>query len=146
VTAQNNIAHHEYRSLDGTVTLSSDRTFGIVFFCFWGLVAFAPLLHSRPVRWWALAASLVCLLSALLIPKALHPFNRLWGGLARLLHRVISPVAMALTFYLVFTVVGVLLRAFGKDMLRLRAEPGADTYWIPRIPPGPQPDTMANQF
>jgi hypothetical protein len=34
----------------------------------------------------------------------------------------------------------------GKDMLRLKWRPDADSYWIPRQPPGPAPETMKDQF
>jgi hypothetical protein len=34
----------------------------------------------------------------------------------------------------------------GKDLLRLKREPGADSYWIVRQPPGPAPETMKDQF
>jgi hypothetical protein len=40
---------------------------------------------------------------------------------------------------------GVVLRAMGKDLLRLR--PSADsTYWISREPPGPARNSMKQQF
>jgi hypothetical protein len=34
----------------------------------------------------------------------------------------------------------------GKDVLHLQRDPGAASYWVPRQPPGPAPDTMRNQF
>ena len=138
--------HHEYRSGSSKVVLSSDRTFGLVLGTFFALVAVLPLLHQKPFRWWAFGTSLLFFASGLLIPKALHPLNRLWAALARLLHRVVSPVAMALVFFLAFTSMGLVLRAFGKDLLRLRSEPDSDSYWIPRSTPGPAPETMVNQF
>jgi ABC-type uncharacterized transport system permease subunit len=56
-----------------------------------------------------------------------------------------NPVVMAALFFLVFTPMGLLLRLLGKDPLRLRRSADA-TYWIERKPPGPPPETMANQF
>jgi hypothetical protein len=41
---------------------------------------------------------------------------------------------------------GFLFRLLGKDPLRLKAEPGAPTYWVLRNPPGPAPETMRHQF
>ncbi len=66
--------------------------------------------------------------------------------LGLLLGRVVSPIVMALLFFLVVTPTAFLFRLLGKDPLRLAAEPRAGTYWIERRPPGPPPDTMANQF
>jgi hypothetical protein len=34
----------------------------------------------------------------------------------------------------------------GKNPLRLRFDPAARSYWLPRQPPGPAPDTLNNQF
>ncbi len=104
------------------------------------------MLRGHSVRWWALGVSLLFLCSALAAPRVLHPLNLLWAKLAVLLHHIVSPAAMALVFFLAFTPMGFLLRAFGKDLLRLRRSPHADSYWIPRDPPGPPPETMIHQF
>jgi hypothetical protein len=37
------------------------------------------------------------------------------------------------------------MRMRGRDLLRLKREPSSDTYWIARVP-GPQPETMRDQF
>ena len=39
-----------------------------------------------------------------------------------------------------------LMRAFGKDPLRLKWQKDAESYWIVRDPPGPLPNTMSKQF
>jgi hypothetical protein len=49
-------------------------------------------------------------------------------------------------FYLVFTPAGLVMRLSGKDPLRLRLESDMKSYWIQRRPPGPPPETMAQQF
>ena len=41
---------------------------------------------------------------------------------------------------------GLVMRAMGKDLLRLKRQPDAESYWIVRAPPGPAPDTMKDQF
>ena len=143
---ENRFGHHEHTGSADAIVLSSDRAFGVVFGVFWALVGLLPLLSSRPVRWWALVISLICVVSALAIPRALHPLNLIWAKLAELLHRIVSPLAMALVYFLAFTTMGLLLKAMGKDLLRLRQRPDNDTYWIRREPPGPAPDTMSNQF
>ena len=57
-----------------------------------------------------------------------------------------NPLVMGLVFFTTVVPIGLALRAFGKDPLRLRREPTAASYWIPREPPGPEPDTMKQQF
>jgi hypothetical protein len=76
----------------------------------------------------------------------LRPFNRLWFRFGLLLSRVVNPLVMGLLFYFTVTPIGLIMRALGKDPLRLRFDRGARTYWIDRQPPGPEPETMRQQF
>lgn len=72
--------------------------------------------------------------------------NRVWTQLGLLLGRVVSPVVAGLLFFLVVTPLGLLFRALGKDPLSLARNPGVNSYWINRHPPGPQPNSMLDQF
>jgi len=125
---------------------SSDRTFGLVFAAASLLAGLAPLKHGRHVRIWALGLALVFLAVALIHPSLLRVFNRLWMKLGYLMGRVVNPIVMAILFFTVFTPVAFLMRLFGKDPLRLKLDPVAGSYWIPRLPPGPSPDSMPRQF
>jgi hypothetical protein len=139
---------HEDFSRPEEIHGSSDRTFGLVMAAFFAIVALAPLVLEGhgPVRWWALGLSALFLVLALAWPDGLAPLNRLWTGLGLLLNRIVSPVFLGLLYYLFVTPVGVLMRAFGNDPLRLRRDAAAASYWIPRNPPGPPPESMKNQF
>jgi hypothetical protein len=74
------------------------------------------------------------------------PLNRLWASFGLLLGRVTNPLIMGIVFFLVVTPVAVIARFRGKDPLRLRLDSEADSYWIERVPPGPVPTSMINQF
>jgi hypothetical protein len=125
---------------------SSNRTFGLVFAVFFVLVALLPMLRGHAARRWALPFSALFLLIALAAPRILAPFNRAWTALGTLLHAVVNPLVLGVLFYFVFTPFGWVLRRMGKDFLRLRPAPGAASYWIPRQPPGPPPESMSRQF
>jgi predicted membrane metal-binding protein len=137
---------HERISRDDTVEGSSNRAFGLTFAVVFVLVASWPLLRGRPIRWWALTLSVLFLVSAIVVPHTLEVLNRAWLALSRLLHRVATPVIMALLFVTTVIPIALVLRALGKDSLRLERDPAATTYWIDRRPPGPAPETMARQF
>jgi hypothetical protein len=63
-----------------------------------------------------------------------------------LLHAVVNPLIMGLVFYGAVLPTGLVMRALGKDVLRLKLEPDRDSYWLDRQPPGPAPETMKDQF
>ena len=137
---------HESYARDEETPGSSNRAVGLVMAAAFLLIGLFPLFRGRTVRWWSLAAAAVFLLSGLLYPRILGPLNRVWLKLGLLMHGVVNPLVMGLLFYGTVTPMGVLLRRLGKDPLRLRLDPAADTYWIERRPPGPAPDTMPRQF
>ena len=124
----------------------SDRAFGFVFAFVFGIIGLWPLIRSRSIRVWALVIAAVFLLVALALPRVLHPLNVAWTRFSLVLSRITNPIITGLMFYLIFTPVALVLRVMGKDHLRLKPEPDAGSYWIPRRPPGPPPDTMRNQF
>jgi hypothetical protein len=83
---------------------------------------------------------------AVAAPRVLTPLNRLWTRFGLLLHAAISPVILALLFYACIAPIGFLMRLSGNDPLRRHYDTNADSYWIKRHPPGPQPETFRNQF
>ena len=50
-------------------------------------------------------------------------------------------------FFVVITPMGVLMRLFGKDPLKLRRDADkSESYWIERTPPGPRSESFVDQF
>ena len=137
---------HEDLTRGAVVRASSDRQFGLVAGLLLLAVSLWPVLSRGRIRLPVLGLAAAMLLLAALAPSLLHPLNYLWTKLGALLARMVNPVVMAALFYLVFTPFGLLLRLLGKSPLRLRADPQAASYWMERQPPGPPPESMANQF
>lgn len=137
--------HEDYGRAE-EVKLGSERAFGVVFAVVFAAVGLWPLGAGSAVRAWALGVGLVFLVAALARPGLLRPLNRLWFRFGLLLNRVVNPLVMGLLFYFTVTPIGLVMRALGKDPLRLRFDRGAPSYWIERQPPGPKPETMRQQF
>jgi hypothetical protein len=137
---------HEDLTREEHVEGSSDRSFGIVFAAVFLIVAAWPLWSGGALRWWAVAVAAAFAVMAVVAPQLLAWPNRLWLKLGLLLGKIVSPIALGILFYLVFMPVGVLMRALGKDPLRLKRDEAAASYWIRREPPGPPPTSMTNQF
>lgn len=137
---------HEDLSRSGSVKAASNRLFGIVFAVFFTVIGLWPLMESGDVRTWSLGLAIALLLMAVIVPRALTPLNFLWTGFAKLMHRITSPVIMAFLFYIVVTPMGIAMRLAGKDPMRRERDEAADSYWIERQPPGPEPETLKKQF
>lgn len=137
---------HESFDRASDVKTGSERAFGLVFAAVFLLVALWPLLAGDAPRYWAIVVALVFAAAAGLAPRILEPLNRLWFRFGMLLHRIVSPLIMALLFFLTVTPIALVMRFMGKDPLRLKFDRAARTYWIERAPPGPPPESMRHQF
>jgi hypothetical protein len=136
---------HEDFSRTHDVKASSNRGFGSVFSTIFLIVGMWPLFFGGAPRWWSLIAAALFMLVTVAAPALLALPNRLWLRFGLLLNRIISPIVLAFLFYVIVTPMGMLMRAVGKDNLRLRADADA-SYWIKRDPPGPKPDSLYHQF
>ncbi len=133
--------HHESFEEHVAGKIGSDRSFCLVFA---GVFTVAGLWGHWRV--WALALAAAFLLLGLIAPQIAHPLNVLWMKLAVFMSRVTNPLVTALLFFLVFTPFALVFRLTGRDALRLRRDPVAVSYWIPRQPAGLDPSSMSNQF
>jgi hypothetical protein len=141
----NNTTHESY-SRDDTVVGGSDRSFGLVMAVALALLSLLNWWHDGHSWPWTGGIAGFFLLLALFYPAALKPLNALWLKFGLLLHKVVNPIVMALVFFGAVLPTGFIMRALGKDLLRLRREPDANSYWIERRPPGPPPESMRDQF
>tara|TARA_S200000501_G_C20240604_1_gene489856 strand:+ start:116 stop:499 length:384 start_codon:yes stop_codon:yes gene_type:complete len=111
------------------IKISSNRSFGIVFFIVFFLIATYPLINDGNVRIWSLIISIVFLILGLLNSKILFPLNKIWFKFGILLGTIISPLVMGLIFFTVVTPIGLLMRLFNKDLLNLKFNKNK-SYWI----------------
>lgn len=128
------------------VAEASDRAFGFLVAALLGAVAVVPLLSGGALRGTVLALGVLVLFIAWVRPRLLSPLNRLWLQVGLLLHRIVSPVVLAVLLYVVVTPVSLLVRLRNKDPLRLRWDSQAQSYWIPRNRSGAPETSMRNQY
>ena len=113
------------------IKISSNRSFGIVFFIFFLLVSVYFYLKYGEILFWTIAFSLVFLILGILNSKLLTPLNKLWFKFGILLGNIISPIIMGIIFFLVVTPTALLLKLFNKDVLNLKKN-NNKSYWINR--------------
>jgi predicted membrane metal-binding protein len=137
---------HETLSRKSDVQIGSERSFGLVFAAVFAVIGLWPLLSFDAPRLWAIAVSLAFAVVAVIVPGWLKPLNHLWFKFGMLLHKVVTPVILAVVFFLTVTPIGWIMRLLGKDLLTLRFDAAADTYWKTRTPPGPAQGSLQDQF
>ena len=124
------------------IKISSNRSFGIVFFIVFLLIALYPLLKGNDLRIWSLVISFVFLALGLINSQILTPLNRLWFKFGLFLGKIVSPLVMGFIFFIVVTPTGIIMRLMRKDLLNLKYNQ-KKTYWIDKT--GPK-SKMKNQF
>jgi hypothetical protein len=144
---------HEDFSRKEKVQGSSDRSFGLtVGGILLAIAAVRSALHlwdgTAPgwVEGGLAAIGLFLLVFGLVAPARLAPLNRAWTGLGLLLFKVVNPVVLGLIYLTTIVPIGLLLRLMGRDLLNLKFDDRAASYWVVREPPGPAPETMTQQF
>ena len=122
--------------------INSNKSFGIVFFIFFFIVATLPLFNDENIRVWSLILSIFFLILGLLNSIILSPLNKAWFKLGIFLGNFISPVVMGLVFFAVVTPISVIMRVFGQNLLNLKKE-NKKSYWIEK---SKIKSKMKNQF
>jgi hypothetical protein len=144
---------HEDFSRKEEVKGSSDRAFGLTV----GGILLAIAAVRAGLHLWdgegpgwveavlaAIGAPLVAF--GLLAPGLLAPLNRAWTKLGLLLFKVVNPLVLGLIYLTTVVPIGLLMRLLGRDLLSLKLDRQAQSYWVVREPPGPAPETMIRQF
>ncbi len=124
------------------VKISSNRSFGLVFFIVFLLIAFYPLINQGEIRIWSVLISLLFLILGIINSKILTPLNKVWFRFGIFLGKLISPLVMGIIFFLVVTPIAFLMRILNKDLLNLKFNKKS-SYWIEKTDPK---STMKNQF
>ena len=125
------------------IKISSNRSFGLLFFVVFLIVSLWPLTHEGSIRIWSVIISVIFLILGLLNSKFLTPLNLLWFKFGIILGAIVSPIVMGIVFFLVVTPIGLVLSIMGKDVLNKKYNKKKETYWVKRETPI---GTMKRQF
>ena len=126
-----------------SVKISSNRSFGLLFFIVFLAISLWPLKSQGDLRLWAFILSLIFLVLGILNSRFLTPLNKLWYKFGIFLGSIASPIVMGIVFFMVVTPIGLIMRFLGKDLLRVNKNKIVSTYWINREK---QKTTMKKQF
>lgn len=117
------------------------KDFGLLMACAFAIFGAIMLWRHKFLAPYFVTAAFIFTVVAYFRPQALNRFEVLWLKFGERISVVATFIILTLTFYCAVTPVGLLLRLFGKDLLKLKSDPEASTYWIP-VPadsPGTRP-------
>ena len=124
------------------IKLPSNKSFGIVFFVFFLIIAIWPISNGENLKIWPLFLSLIFLVLGLLNSNILTPFNKIWMKFGLFLGMIISPIVMGIIFFCVVTPIALCLKLFKKDILKLKKN-NDYSYWETK---DNSKNNMKNQF
>ena len=122
--------------------ISTNKSFGIVFFLFFLIVTIFPLFKDGNIRIWSLILAIIFLILGMLDSKFLTPLNKIWFKFGILLGSIVSPIVMGVVFFAIVTPTSLIMKVLGKNLLNLKKN-NKKTYWIER---SKIKSKMKNQF
>ena len=125
------------------IKISSNRSFGIIFFFAFLIISLWPLTNDNSLRVWSIFVAVILLILGLMNSKLLTPLNILWFKFGLFLGSIIAPIVMGIVFFLVVTPTGFIMKIMGKDILNKKYDNGKKSYWINR---DKSKTTMKQQF
>ena len=123
--------------------ISSNKSFGIVFFIVFLIIGLYPLLNQGDIRIWSIIISLIFLILGLLNSYLLTPLNKIWAKFGIFLGNFISPIILGIIFFLVVLPTGLIMRLIKNNFLNLKFDKKIKTYWIKKEK---EQSSMKNQF
>ena len=120
----------------------NNKSFGILFFIVFLLIAIWPVLDSGSIRLWSILISLIFFILGIINSKILTPLKKGWIKLGEILGKVIAPIVMGFIYFIIITPIGILMRLLGKDLLNVKYNKNK-SYWIKRTK---NISTMKRQF
>ena len=110
--------------------LSSNRSFGVVFFVVFLIISLYPLLNQESIRVWALIISFIFLFLGILNSILLSPLNFIWYNFGLILGKFVSPIIMGIVYFIVVFPTFLFIKLFKKNYLNLKYDNSKETYWI----------------
>ena len=121
-----------------------DRSFGLtVGILLIGYSAYTSY-RSHTISLWLTAPGFIITIVAIFIPRVIQPFRKVMEFAGHWMGIINTYVLLTLIYILLFIPVSLIYKMTGKDVLKLRRDNIASTYWIAKI--HQEDSSMKNQF
>ena len=102
-------------------------TVGTAFLVLMGIMIWRG--HETPATVFAVLGGLLIVMG-MLAPRLLRPVERAWMAMAHAISKVTTPIFMGLVYFTIVTLIGVLVRLFGRNPIEPHRD--GDSYWVSR--------------
>ncbi len=133
---------NKLKNMSNEIKISSNRSFGVVFFIFFLLISCYIFFKNQEVNFILISLSIIFLILGVLNSKILTPLNYIWFRFGMFLGYIISPIIMGLIYFFLVTPIGIITKLSGKNLCNLKKE-NFDSYWIKKKN---EKSSMKNQF
>ena len=113
------------------------QKFGLVMTIPLAIIGGVLLWRGKPTAPYFLVAASLFLISGLFFPNFLKPIERIWMRFAEFMSAIMTRIILTLTFYLIITPFGLVLKIVGKDILKKNIDKSSPSYWVPVEKDGP---------
>jgi ABC-type uncharacterized transport system permease subunit len=113
------------------------RRFGLALGAGLSVLGSLLLWRDKPAAPWILGVAATLLVLAILRPQLLGPLERVFARVARVVTAALTFLVLSLTFFLIITPMGLVMRLVGKDPLTLKPAPDQPSFWVEVEPDGP---------
>ena len=110
--------------------VGSIKSFGIVFFLFFLIIALYPVLNNHSIRIWSLIVSFIFLFLGIVKSPILKPLNFIWFKFGLFLGKFIAPIVMGIVYFVIVFPTFLLLKLFKRNYLNIKYERNKNSYWI----------------
>ncbi|MCK5133715.1 MAG: hypothetical protein KAR40_16375 [Candidatus Sabulitectum sp.] len=118
------------------------RKYGFVMFTAFAVISGLLFWRERPAWVFTAVPSLLFLIFALVLPKALGPVETLWMKLAAVLGFIMTNLLLFLVFLIAIIPIGLVLRVLKKTPIPKGFSKHASSYWleVDKNGPGSRPE------
>ena len=108
------------------------------------LAVFHIFIRHHKYWWIGFAIAIVLLLLTLVMPLVLNPLRLGWDKIGHVLGTINTYVLLTVFYFLILSPLGMIMRLFGKDILKVKHSAKLNSYWESTAQ---KPESsMTNQF
>lgn len=113
-------------------TISELKKFGFVLSAVVFALGIIFSFKHKAVYIWPFALSVLFFITSIIFPICLKPIHWILMRISFAIGWANTKILLFLTFYLVITPIGLMMRIFGKDLLNQKIGHNKSSYWIKR--------------